>query len=303
MCRSKNTAVQMNRLLLVLFGLMLLHPSVQAQDLLVTHAGDSINCKIISSTRDTLYFSQGDSRIQLPMAEVKVYRMNHYRFEQAKTSEQSVQEEPALKPSRFMLDFGGGYGMRIAPAPSGLSETQASHLRRLRHGHYFDANMAVFFGKRRSNGVGLTVSRFTSNAQTNNLESAGVILANAEERVQMTLVGIFGAYRGCNDKHMYCLQYGIGPLFYTDELQGSQYLFIRSTTVGVMADFSYAYRLTKHFSVGARFALVNGTVSELLATTQKERTSDTHFYKISLEKDEKEGLGHIKLGAVLRFDF
>lgn len=33
----------MNRLLLVLFGLMLLHPSVQAQDLLVTHAGDSIS--------------------------------------------------------------------------------------------------------------------------------------------------------------------------------------------------------------------------------------------------------------------
>lgn len=33
----------MNRLLLVLFGLMLLHSSVQAQDLLVTHAGDSIS--------------------------------------------------------------------------------------------------------------------------------------------------------------------------------------------------------------------------------------------------------------------
>ena len=293
----------MNRLLLVLFGLMLLHPSVQAQDLVVTHAGDSINCKIISSTRDTLVFAQGDSQSQMPMADVKVYRMNHYRLAQAKAAEQPVQEVVADKLSRLMLDFGGGYGMRIASAPSGLSEAQASHIRSLRHGHYFDANMAVFFGKTRSSGVGLTVSRFVSNAQTNNFESAGVILANAEERVQMTLVGIFGAYRGCNDKHMYCLQYGIGPLFYTDELQGSQYLFIRSTTVGVMADFSYAYRLTKHFSVGARFALVNGTVSELNMTTQRERTPNTTFYQVSLGKDEKEGLGHIKLGAVLRFDF
>lgn len=287
----------------MLLGLVLFQLPAQAQDLLVTQAGDSINCKILSSSRDSVYFSQGDTRSQMSIADVKVYRMNFYRLATSKVADQSVQEQPEEKLSRFMVSFGGGYALRTASAPSGVSDVQANHIRQLRHGHYFDADMTVFFGKTRTFGMGLAVSRFTSNAQSANLNIAGSILANAEERVQMTFAGISGCSRMCNERHTFCIHYGFGAIFYTDELSGSQYLFARSTAFGTMVDFSYAYKLGKHFSIGARAALLNGSVKELYMTSQKERNSSTSYYQVSLSDDEREGLGHIKLGAVLRFDF
>lgn len=292
----------MRKLLLLLCLGFMLTPlsSALAQDLVITHTGDSINCKIISASRDTLYFySDPQNKLQstMPMEAVSKYQMNYFNIAKPET----IQDE--YLPSRFNLTLGGGYAFRLGTIPENLDQDELSHVRQLRHAHNYGAKAAVYFGSSRISGVGITFSRTTAIAHSNNLLIDNIILLEAEECISSTFIGVFAMRRWASPKHTLELQYGLGPLFYTDELSGSAYMYMKSTTFAVFAEFNYTYRLCKHISIGPKFSMISGQIKYLEVTGVQQRNNNTKYTRITLEENERQSAAHIELGAVLRFDF
>lgn len=290
----------------------MLPAALRAQDLVITQMGDSLNCKITNVWSELLSVERVVNGrmvpLQLAMSEVKTYRFNYFSPVGTEHAVQLLEPE-APKLPRWSIGLGGGYVYRLASIPEGLSESYLNHVRQLKHGHYIDADLSVFFGKRRMGGMGLAVSRSVSNAT-----SSGVVvddgydgqryLSRVEERVAITNVGLFGCERVMYDKHMFLARYGLGISAYVDEIDGSMYLRAGNNVVlELFAELGYCYRVGKHMSVGGKLSLVRGVVKQLWATTDRQPTSNTRYSHRELSREQWEGLGRLKLGFELRFDF
>lgn len=287
--------------------------ALRAQDLVVTQEGDSLHCRITNVWSDQLSLNRLVNGklvpLQLAMTQVKSYRFNYFKPTGA---EQAVllQEPEQPKPPRWSIGLSGGYVYRLASYPDGIEESARMHVRRLKHGHHIDADLTMFFGKRRTGGMGLSVSRSVSNAS-----SSGVVLddgygskirfSTMDERVTITNVGLFGCSRMMNDKHMMLVRYGVGISSYVDEADmGSAYLYAYKNFVPeLFGEFGYSYRVGKHMSVGGKLALMRGVVKELWVTSDRNRDSNTRYVGNELSKEQWEGLGRLKLGFEMRFDF
>lgn len=286
--------------------------ALKAQDLVVTQEGDSLHCRITNVWGEQLSLNRLVNGklvpLQLAMTQVKSYRFNYFKPTGA---EQAVlsQEPEQPKPPRWSIGLSGGYVYRLASYPDGIEESARMHVRRLKHGHHIDADLTMFFGKRRTGGMGLSVSRSVSNAS-----SSGVVLddgygrkvrlSRVEERVTITNVGLFSCSRMMNDKHTFLTRYGVGISTFVDEIDGSMYLHTNNGSVlELFCELGYSYRVRKHMSVGGKLSLMRGVVRELWATTNREQNSNTRYTYLELPKEQWEGLGRLKLGFEMRFDF
>jgi len=72
----------MIRIFLFVFVAFLFISNLQAQDLIVTNSGDSINCKIIETTKDYVYFTfKHDTEIRntlLPVNQITSQQKNYF---------------------------------------------------------------------------------------------------------------------------------------------------------------------------------------------------------------------------------
>ena len=293
----------------LLVGVLCLLPvALRAQDLVVTHGGDSINCRITNVWGERLSFIREQNGRSVPMelgmSEVAAYRFNY--FSPPTPLPAAEQPDPRSTPSRWGIGLGGGYAYRLAQILDNLDKSYQQHLRRVKNGHYFDADVELFFGKRRSSGMGLNLSRFVSNATSDKVRVSDgygrVLSGRLEERATITYVGPFGSSRLMTDRHTFTFRYGIGLMFFTDEVDmAGTYAYMKSNTLGLFGEFGYGYRVGKHMSVGGKLSILRGSVTEGKVTDQRIRDSYTRYSYVKFE--QAEGLGLLKLGFEVRFDF
>lgn len=180
-------------LLLCLFGLF-----VQAQDLLVTKRGDSVNCKITQVAEKYIYFTysideESKSTI-IPIERVVSYTRGYFESNTVETYQ--VDEESAIDPFSELVDsldrssdleqlsrnrfepsvintnlrlfVGGGIAVRTGSVEQGLPQYIKDYFDELRSGYHIKLGMDYFF-----NGtnfcIGARYSRMAASAELNDV--------------------------------------------------------------------------------------------------------------------------------------
>ena len=174
------------------------------------------------------------------------------------------------------------------------------HLKKLKWGYTYGADAAYFFNDALGAGVRFSQMRAShgldaiATDKTTGVKRAGRL----EDNVSITFIGPVFAMRlmDRNQRNAFVFNIGIGYLGYRDTGYAIDPAKITGGTVGFVTDIGYDIALSKQVALGATLSAVAGTLSE--ATYTENGVSRTQ----KLDKDNREGLGHITLSIGLRFN-
>ena len=199
------------------------------------------------------------------------------------TSDTSVNEDM----NSIRVAVHGGYAYRIGGLPEGIGQVQKDHLKSLKHGVMYGADVTWFFMP--SLGAGL---RF-SDMRTSNESVAG------QDRIDIWFLGPEISYRGIsrNKRHNFIATYAMGYAGYKDRTAISSVpVRISGGSLGYLMDMSYDYCLTDKIAIGASLSCMVGSVSKF-----RYRTSDGNVQTSELGGDARESLMHIGASVGVRF--
>ena len=174
------------------------------------------------------------------------------------------------------------------------------HLRKLKWGYSYGADAAYYFND--ALGAGIRFSQMRSShgldVMVTDKTTGARRYGRLEENVSMTFLGPVFAMRllGKNKLNAFVFNVGIGYLGYRDTGYAIDPVKITGGTVGFVTDIGYDLALSKQVSLGAMLSAVTGTLSE--ATYTENGVTKTR----ELDKDNREGLGHITLSLGLRIN-
>jgi len=259
---------------------------VSAQDLLVTTAGDSLNCKITQIKGDYVYFTfthQNEVRNTLmPKTQVKYYQYNFYT-----TSDIQPHQIVGYRPEfpHWRLAANGGWSYRTAPLADGLNSAEREYMKKLKNGFNFSLDASYFFSEMFGAGVKYDLFKTSNSSST------------VEDNISINFVGPAFAMRFFNQSKTNCwfMNYSIGYMGYTDK--GNNYGqsgIIKGSTVGLVMDIGYDIALSKNWSAGIQLSLLYGMLTEL------DETVNGVTRTVKLEKDQYEGLGRLNISIGLR---
>ncbi len=179
------------------------------------------------------------------------------------------------------------------------------HLKKLKWGYTYGADAAYFFNEALGAGVRFSQMRAShgldaiATDKTTGVKRAGRL----EDNVSITFIGPVFAMRlmDRNQRNAFVFNIGIGYLGYRDTGYAIDPAKITGGTVGFVTDIGYDIALSKQVALGATLSAVAGTLSEgtLSEVTYTENgVSRTQ----KLDKDNREGLGHLTLSLGLRIN-
>lgn len=95
----------------------------------------------------------------------------------------------------------------------------------------------------------------------------------------------------------FCAPYiGVGYVNYRDKGMIIKNMKLTGGTLGLLYNIGYDYALSKKWAIGVNLSSIEGTLSSLTLEQDGVRTSQT------LDKDNKENLGHIDLSFTLKLN-
>ena len=292
----------MKKILLISFCIFLIINRLQAQDLIITSDGDSINCTITKITKDYIYFTfKHNSEIRntlLRLDQVIVQEKNYFV-----ESEIPVNYVFKAKFPRFRVAIDGGWQYRLAKIASGLDPYWKEHYTKMRPGFHYDIQAACFFVE--NHGIEVLFSQqFFGNKLRDMflVDDAGNVVAVGilNEKITFNYVGANYIVRFFNAKKKNCflMTVGLGYLGYVDKLffNNEEYGEITAATVGVNLGLGYDIAISKYFSIGFKASLMSGSFRTYKQTFAGVTTTET------MPEKSSEGLGTIKLSVGLRFN-
>ncbi|WP_205501381.1 hypothetical protein [Rufibacter psychrotolerans] len=292
----------MKKLLLLLFLTVTAH-FLQAQDLIVTQEGDSLNCKISKVARDRVYFTfvhKGEVRKTLLSRHlIKNYQHNFYATS-ALPEDYKYQEDLQMFP-RLRLGVSGGWSYRLASVNDGVPADFKEYIEGLKKGYNISADAAYYFSEQM--GAGLRYSTYRASNEINDVSavsSGGTIIhGKMSDKISVTFVGPYFSSRmlSANKLNGFFANLGLGYLGYTDEVvQVNDRFTIKGSTVGLSGDLGYDVRIAKKLSLGFQLSMVTGTLREY------EVSSGTSTRTVKLDQENYENLSRIDLSVGLRFN-
>ncbi len=186
---------------------------------------------------------------------------------------------------RFNLAINGGYGWRTAKMADGIDGLEKDYLKKLMSGFVWNASANYYFND--NYGLGLSYSAYSASTSLNNLKSNDMI----------TFVGPAFLMRfSQNQKWIFNMSLGIGYIGYssTHKSNGDQ-LKLTGGTVGFETAIGAEYKFSPSWGVGATLSTNSGLLNSI---TVNENGSERN---IKLGKDEKEGLGQIRIAVGFRY--
>ena len=145
--------------------------TAQAQDLILTIEGDSINARITKEKKDFLYFTfkhQDEVRhTLLPYSQVQEYVYNY--FEQPEVSPEQVSPPDNYPHWRWALH--GGYSRRLARISDEVPDVLREHTRQLKSGFNLGTDVAYYL----SETIGLG-GRYTFFSASNRFDDGSVTI-------------------------------------------------------------------------------------------------------------------------------
>lgn len=196
---------------------------------------------------------------------------------------------------RFNLSANFGYGWRTAKMADGLSREEKDYLDKLMSGIVWNAAASYYF--KDNYGVGLSYSAYSASAS-----GIGTSLATGESGMlktddMITYVGpAFLMRYSQNQKWIFNVSLGIGYIGYssTSKLKGEKSK-ITGSSVGFESVLGAEYKFAQNWGIGASFSANSGMLNKLTVNSNGQKQT------IDLHKDEKEGLGQIRLSLGLRY--
>ncbi len=283
--------MQPKKLIFIAFFLLTgLSASLQAQDLIVTKEGDSLNCTITKVETDFIYFriakDGGVLNTLLPMPDISYYR---YRF--YPTSEIPVDAKMAAAKDfpRFRLAINGGWSYRLAKAADSNSPEVDEYIKELKSGYSYGADVTLYWSG--YSGIGARYDVFRSK---NELEDGSFLLASDD--ISITFIGPYYSSRFlmADKKNSLMFNAGLGYVGYKDKAYFVSDYELTGVTAGLLLDIGYDIGLSKSIAMGFQLSLIGGIL------TQYKLDDGFNTQTIKLEEDEYEGLGRINLSVGLR---
>jgi len=272
-----------------------------AQDLLITNANDSINCKITAEKSNFIYFNfirEGEFRKTL-LAKSNVKQIVYNYFDEAIVMPQEMKGTENF--NRFRISLNGGIGYRTAESPDDLPDVFNNYINELKWGGCFSADASYFISE--AIGLGLKYNYFGSGNTMQNvsmdIDGDGDTETGAmSDDINISFVGPMVSslvYSG-NKKNAFFFNLALGYLHYLDNAELVGYNFkIKGSTIGMVGDIGYQIGLSEALSLAFTCSYTIGTLSQV------KKGSDGAYQTVKLEGDEKENLGRFELTVGLVF--
>jgi hypothetical protein len=292
----------MKKIFLISISVFVIICNLQSQDLIVTHSGDSINCKITKTTKDYVHFTfKYNEEIRntlLPTNQIATQQKGYY----------SVSELPAnytLKDifPHFRIAVDGGWQYRTAKLADGMDAGLREHYRKMKSGFHYDLQAAYFFIE--SMGIEAMFSQqfFGNNAGYGSLTDADGNLIGSGEMNQKMSINYIGAnylFRLFDSKKKNCWLFslGFGYMGYNDRMFFDNIERVKMTagTLGTNMTVGYDIELSENFGISFKLSSMGGTFRNYKLTKGGITTNET------MPEKTAEGLGTIKLSVGLRFN-
>ena len=272
---------------------------LQAQDLIVTSKGDSINCKITKVKSDNIYFvfkyKEEIRNTLLPVNQVAIYQKNYY----------STAEVPANKiPGkeiypRFRAAISGGWSYRTASISSSVPSDFKNYMQKLRSGFHYDLGVSYFFSEML--GAGIRYNEFLSSNKIENVYATypdgSTEYGYMNDDIRIKFIGPSFCLRLFNStkKNYFFSEIALGYMDYRDKgFLVNTPLLIKGSTSGSCMSIGYDIGISKNLALGFQLSALTGVLNRL-TTTDGTFTQTTKL-------DEYENLARIDLSIGLRFN-
>ena len=292
----------MKKIVLVSISIFVVICNLQAQDLIVTNSGDSINCKITKTTKEYIYFTfKHETEIRntiLPVNQVSIQQKDYF----------SVSELPAnytLKDifPHFRVAIDVGWQYRTAKLADGMDVALQEHYRKMKSGFHYDLQVAYFFAKFMGIEAMFSQQFFGNNLGYGSLtDKEGNLIGEGDfnEKVSFNYIGANYLVRlfDSNNKNSWLFSIGFGYMGYNDRLffDNVERLKLTAGTLGSYMAVGYDIGISENFGIGLKLSLLGGTFSNYKQTKNGITTNET------LPEKTFEGLGTVRLSVGLRFN-
>lgn len=198
---------------------------------------------------------------------------------------------------RFSLSLGGGYGWRTAKLADGFSAEEKAFLKKLKNGPVWGASANYYFND--NYGLGLTYSAYSSKHSIGATDTESSQYGELENKDMITFIGPSFLMRySSNMKWIFNINIGLGYIGYSSK---SSFLNneskISGASVGLLYELGVEYKFAKNWGIGADFTAISGTLGSFNINENGIKNTK------KLSKDEREGLGHIRLSMGIKYYF
>lgn len=281
-------------LLIICFGHF-----VNSQDLVVTHSGDSLNCKITKINQDYIYFTfmynNEVKQTLLARSGITAYQKSFYLH-----PELPLEAVINSSYSKFRIAFRGGFSYLFAKIPSGVDPNYSDYLKNLKSGYHLGIDVNYFFNE--LYGLGFKYSIFKTKGSVDNIQfvdDQGNILrlTIADNRSDFFVGPTFITRYLSHNKSAFIIAGSLGYLGYNNDASiGGIPFNLKGGTFGIVFDIGYDFSISNEFSLGFFAAVTLGSLSKI--------TYDDGFTNevIDLGDEQRESMSRIDLSIVISFN-
>ncbi len=269
--------------------------TTNAQDLLVTNAGDSINCKILNQTNDEIIVEfVRDGQVKsttLPLEYVSVVNKDFYSLEQKNNKSESATK---TKHQHFSVAISSGLNIDLAAMGD---ETINEELRdQLINGFHIAAKAAYYF----NNYIGISTSA------SKNYSSADIKSSSFKSNLQKSFVGAGAAFRMRLGKeslglHLFA-NIEMGATFLNEKTNTSySTITTKACSFGINETIGAELQIIKNLYLGLHIESLSSVFFTTEQTTNINGVVTTET--IELELDDYIALNNLSISAGIRYAF
>ncbi len=252
-----------NTLIIVL--LILAATSVNAQDLILTNEGDSINCKITKVKKDNIYFSFKHKdeirRTLLPLSHVKMLQYNFYQ-----TSEVPIEKVVDYENYQHVrISLNGGFSYQTAKIAESVPADFKDYVKQLKSGYHFGGDATYFFSEQL--GFGFKYYLFKSSNSMDNIYLDDIYgnrrYGIMSDDLTISFIGPSFSTKllNHNKSDAFLMNISLGYMGYLNDKVVIDKYKMTGSTIGYAIDFGYDIGLTENLSLGLQISFISGTIN------------------------------------------
>lgn len=265
-----------------------------AQDVIVTYAGDTINCNITRLESDYIYFRfvhKNEVReTLLPRASINKYQANYFSQPALSPAVEHAEKDSALSKYQHRIAINGGLAYRISPLSDDVPEEMKSYYNKLRSGYNYSLDFCLF--PNNSIGFGVLYSIYKSKLYEKILNEYYSDKLNITTICPMLYLRKYNA----DKSGAFVTSVGIGYMSYHNKQHYGKLLMFDGKTVGSCLNVGYDISVSKEISIGLQLSAYIGALSKL--SVYDYSTTET----VELDGNEKEGLSRLDISLGIRFN-
>ncbi len=279
---------------------LLFSSSVWSQDLIVTNANDTINCKITKVKSDNIFFTfkQGDeySSTLIPTSSVKYHQLEYF-------GQNEVPKEKLVGFQNYQhlrLGISGGFSYLTAKVGDNVPADFVDYVKELKSGFHLGGDLTYYFAEQF--GFGLKYYLFISSNNLDNIytddNEGNRRYGKMSDKITTSFMGPSFSIRFFNhDKsNAFLMNSSFGYMGYSNNKVIIDNYKITGNAFGSSFDIGYDVGLSENLSLAFQISLIAGTLLEY--DWDDGSTKQT----IKLDKNEYESLNRIDLSVGLRFN-